>query len=537
MKLSALSFCCVFFAIVLMAGCAKTGRPDGGPKDSIPPIIVKSNPENFTTSFDKDEIRIYFNEYIRLKDLQQNLIISPPLKYQPLITPLNTSKVLKIRIQDTLLPETTYSINFGKSIVDNNEENSFDYFKYVFSTGSYIDSLTLSGRISDPLLRNPEDPATVMLYPYDESTRDSIIFNELPTYITSTRDSSYSWQLENVKAGRYLLVALNESSSNYTYQPETDQIGYIGTPIELPADTSYVLKLFRQEAPYEIARPTQLNKRHIIFGYQGLEDTLVVEPLGSMPEDFESRVYFDQKSDTLHYWFKPALDHEVMDTVYFTARHKTQLDTVLVRLKDLYADSLMVNKLGSNVVKPKDTVFFGLNTPLDSLDREKISVMDQDSTQVPFEFLPDMKYNRAGLLFSIEDDKIYHMTLLPGSITDFYEETNDTLKYAVRSQPVSDYGTLALNLPSGLEYPLTLQLVDSRYQVGKQQYLTEPQDLYFDYINPGIYYVRILVDKNKNGRWDSGNYVLGLQPEPVFFDKRAIEVRANWSLNETVKLD
>jgi len=520
-----------------MAGCAKTGRPDGGPKDTIAPIIVKSNPENFTTQFDKDEIRIYFNEYIKLKDLQQHLIISPPLKYQPVITPMNTSKVLKIMLKDTLQAQTTYSINFGKSIVDNNEENSYDYYKYVFSTGDYIDSLTVAGRIVDPLLRKPENPVTVMLYPYQESSRDSIIYNELPTYITATRDSSYSFQLENIRAGRYILVALSESSSNYTYQPETDQIAYLAEPIDVPTDTSYVLSLFRQEADYELARPSLLNKRHILFGYQGLEDTLMIDPISTMPEGFESRIYQDITKDTLHYWFKPALDPEVQDSIYFTGRHKGQLDTLLVRYKDLFADSLKVNKTGSSVVKPRDTVFFQMNTPLEALDPQLISVMDQDSTQVPTQIIMDRRYNRAGMVFDIEDDKVYHMSLLPGSFTDFYEQTNDTLKFAVRSQPISDYGTLSLTLPDNLTYPLTLQLVDAQYIVAEQIYLQEKEVVFFDYINPGIYYVRILIDENKNGRWDSGNYIEGIQPETVKFDRRPIEVRANWSLNETVKTD
>lgn len=537
MKQSGITFLVVLLGIVLMAGCAKTGRPNGGPKDTIPPVIVKSNPENFTTSFDKDEIRIYFDEYIRLAELQKYLIISPPLKYQPVITPINTSKILRIRIQDTLQPETTYSINFGKSIVDNNEENSYDYFKYVFSTGAYIDSLTVSGQITDPLLRSPDGAITVMLYPYDQSTRDSIIYQELPTYITTTRDSSYGFQLENVKAGRYLMVALNESSSNYTYQPETDQIGYLAQPIQLPTDSSYMLRLFKQEPIYQLSRPSQANKRHILFGYQGLQDSLQLSPLDNMPEGFESRIYQDIDKDTLHYWFKPALDHEVQDSVYFLARHGKDIDTLLVRIKDLYADSLMVNKTGSSVVKPKDTVFFQSNTPLELLDPEKISLMDQDSTDIPLRMTLDKRYNRAGMIFDIEDDKVYRMTLLPGSFTDFYEQTNDTMSYSVRSQPVSDYGTLSLALPPGLDYPLTLQLVDARYTVAKQIYLHQEQAIYFDYINPGIYYVRVLIDENENGKWDSGNYIEMRQPEAVLYDKRPIEVRANWSLNETLNLE
>src|SRR5690606_23040147 len=113
--------------------CAKKGTPTGGERDTIPPTIVRSNPENYSINFTGDEIEIRFDEYIKLKDIGNELIISPPMEYTPIITPLSTSKTLKIKILDTLKPNTTYSFNFGNSIVDNNEENKYEYFKYVFS--------------------------------------------------------------------------------------------------------------------------------------------------------------------------------------------------------------------------------------------------------------------------------------------------------------------------------------------------------------------------------------------------------------------
>lgn len=537
MRFSTTIFLGVLLAILSMASCAKTGRPDGGPKDTIAPVIVKSNPENFTTRFEGDEIKIHFDEYIRTKDLQQQLIISPPLKYQPIITPVNTSKILRIRIQDTLQPETTYSINFGNSIVDNNEQNPYPYYKYVFSTGSYIDSLVVEGKIQDALLRSPKNPATIMLFPWDENSKDSIIYKELPTYIATTRDSTFNFKIENIRAGTYRLVALDESSSNYLYQPETDRIAYLNEPITLPTDSTYLLKLFMQEPEYDLGRPAHLNKRHIVFGYQGAEDTIRIEPITLMPDGFESRIYQDPVKDTLHYWFKPEIDLEVEDSLYFTARYRDRTDTLLVKLKDLYADSLKVSKTGQNTVKPRDTVFFQLNTPLELVDGSKVQIMDQDSIQLESRLEMDRQYNRGRLLFDIEDDHIYTMTLLPGAFTDFYEETNDTLTYAVRSQPISDYGTLSLSLPSDLDYPISVQLVDAQYNIAKSQYLESAAEVYFDYIRPGMYHVRVIFDANGNGRWDAGNFLEGTQPELVRYDRSAIEVRANWSLNETVRLD
>ena len=210
-----------FLFILSFTDCAKRGRPTGGLKDSIPPVIIKSSPENYRINFNENEIKIYFDEYIKLKDLNKELIISPPFKNQPNITPLSTSKYIKIKITDTLKENTTYSFNFGKSIVDNNEENAFKYFKYIFSTGDFIDSLSLKGNIKDALLLNPESPTTVMLYEVNETFKDSIIYLEKPTYITTTQDSTQTFELTNLKEGKYLLIALKEKNNDYIFRALT----------------------------------------------------------------------------------------------------------------------------------------------------------------------------------------------------------------------------------------------------------------------------------------------------------------------------
>ena len=198
--------CCLIAFIVLFAfTCANRGNPSGGEKDILPPEIVKSFPENYTINFNSQEIRIYFNEYVKLKDLNKQLIISPPMKTQPEITPLSTaSKFIKIKIYDTLAPNTTYSFNFGNSIVDNNEENPFPFYKYIFSTGTYIDSLKVHGKILDGLNRLPEINVLVNLYEVDSSYTDSIVYKEKPKYMTNTGDSTSIFTIENILIYRVL---------------------------------------------------------------------------------------------------------------------------------------------------------------------------------------------------------------------------------------------------------------------------------------------------------------------------------------------
>ena len=192
----------VLFIIASIASCANRGTPTGGEKDTEPPVILKSEPENFSTNFKGDEIKIYFDEYVKIKDLRKQLIISPPMDTDPTIIPMGgASKYISIKIKDTLEPNTTYAFNFGESIVDNNEENPYPYYRYVFSTGDSIDSLSVKGYLEDALLEQPDEFITVMLYEVDSTYSDSIVFKDKPRYVTNTLDSLTTFSIDNIKAG------------------------------------------------------------------------------------------------------------------------------------------------------------------------------------------------------------------------------------------------------------------------------------------------------------------------------------------------
>ena len=292
----------------LFAQCANRGTPSGGEKDVTPPVITKSEPENYSTNFKATEIKIYFDEYIKIKDLQKQLIISPPMNLEPEVTPLGTaSKYITIKIFDTLQPNTTYAFNFGESIVDNNEANPYPYYRYVFSTGTYIDSLQVNGSVEDALNQKPEEFVSVMLYEVDSTFTDSIIYKKKPKYITNTLDSTSTFQLDNLKAGKYLLVALKDENSNYTFQQKEDKIGFKKEFITVPSDSNYVLKLFKEVTNFKAARPKLVSGNKIAFGYEGNSETMKINLLSSVPEDFESNIMKDSKLDSLYYFFKPDI--------------------------------------------------------------------------------------------------------------------------------------------------------------------------------------------------------------------------------------
>ena len=235
----------MFLAYYLtITSCAKRGTITGGLKDTIAPKIIGSSPENYKTNFTGKEIKIVFNELIKVKDITKQLIISPPMKKAPIIVPQGSaSKFISIKIKDTLQENTTYSFNFGQSITDNNEGNPYSQFKYVFSTGSYIDSLTVVGKIKDAYNQKPDNFVSIMLY--DAQTfKDSTVYKETPLYVTNTLDSLKVFALENLKEGSYYIVAMKDKNGNNKFDPKSDKIGFLKEPIKTPSEIAYQLELF-----------------------------------------------------------------------------------------------------------------------------------------------------------------------------------------------------------------------------------------------------------------------------------------------------
>lgn len=523
----------VFLFLLSFTDCAKKGRPSGGLRDTIAPVILRSAPENFTTNFKNNEIRITFDEFIKLKDISKELIISPPLKYAPIITPLSVSKVLKIKILDTLKNNTTYSFNFGNSIQDNNEGNLFPNYKYVFSTGSYIDSLTLKGTAIDALLPVTDFPTTVALYQVDQSYKDSLVFLEKPTYITTTINETNNFELSNLKQGTYQLIALKEQTRNYTFQPKTDKIGFYKDLITIPTDSLFELRLFKEVPDFKPTRPKLESSNRISFGYEGKTDNYQITLLTQMEDDFQYQVLKQPGRDTLNFWFKPKVTE---DSLVFVTKNKLQIDTTTVRFRELYSDSLRLTAINDRLISLGDTLKLKANTPLITINSEKISVVTKDSLAIDFVAQINTKENAAQIVFDKQEEQLYSITLRNGALTDYLSNINDSVVYRQQVKPIADFASLNLTLDNADEFPLLIELIDEKFKVVKQTYLEANAPVFFEHITPGKYFIRLIVDQNKNKIWDPGNFLDKLAPERVVYYPSIIELRANWSWSETFTL-
>ena len=524
---------CFFFLIITASiQCARRGTPSGGPKDEDPPVLVKSEPDSMTINFNAKRIRLYFDELVKLTDVQNQLIVSPPLKYQPEVTPQGAArKYVEIIIKDTLLDSTTYTINFGQSIVDNNEGNPNPFLNYVFSTGDYIDSLTLSGSVEDAFNREADEFISVMLYEIDSAYSDSTVYKKLPNYITNTLDSTTVFELRNLKQGLYALLAVKDEGKNNLFDQRTDKIAFVEEFIQIPTDSTFLLTLFQEIPDFSVAQPSFAASNKIIFGYTGLGDSIEIKSLTQLPDTIRTKLAKEPGKDTLNYWFTPfeidSIVFEIKNTVF------DQIDTFTVKTRKLAADSLVITPSHRSKINFEEPFYIQSNIPISNVDTTVVNIMNQDSLAVPFTTNLDILDNKVQINFEKEPNSTYQISILPQFLNDFFQQTNDSLFYKLSTGSFADFGNLRLNLTGDVEYPILLQLTNDKGEIKREIISDEPRLFEFNHLEPGNYLIRLILDSNANRIWDTGGYLDKIQAEKVIYYPQTLEVRANWELEQT----
>lgn len=532
-----------FYSLLMLSilvQCAKPGSPTGGPKDSIPPRLINASPKLNTVQFDKSEIRLTFDEYISLKDLSKQLIVSPPLEREKYTVYPQTGAAKKVTIilKDSLLEETTYTFNFGESIVDFNESNPLPYFTYVFSTGSEIDSLTLKGRVFDAFEKDTERFISLQLYPIDSSYTDSTIYTKKPFYVTNTLDTLL-FEFKNLKAGKYQLIAIQDVGSNYLFDQSTDKIGFLSAPITLPTDSLITLNLFKEKQTFAWADPVYVNDHHVFLGHYGQYEEQKFDILTPLPKEFSYLVNSNRVTDSLNFWFKgPALDSLQFS---FPMRDTLLTKTVYLKQEEPLPDSLVVSPQTKGNLSLTSPYMIMSNLPIINTDSTKVTVFGKDSITLPVGLKVIENYDRIALDFKVLPNDNYDITLFPEALVDFMGNTNDTLNFKINTKKIEDYGNLFIRLQYEDPEPFILQVLDNSLAVKRYYDTPNATGVYeFPLLDAGTYYLRLIKDTNGNKQWDTGDYLKGIQPEPVIYfldpltlSAQAIELRANWDLNET----
>ena len=518
--------------IFILVQCANPGSPTGGPKDETPPTILKSDPSNNTTNFNSNEIVIQFDELIRFKDLKKQLVISPPMKHEPIIKPTaSATNKVSIEILDTLAENTTYTINFGNALQDNHEGNVYSNFRYILSTGDHIDSLFVKGKVSDAFSKKHEENIMVMLYSIDSSFTDSTIFLKQPTYVTSTIGSD-TFNIQNTRPGKYLLIALEEKSRNLKFDPSQDKIAFYPDYITLPDSNKYKLSLFKQESDFAVKRPIHAGKGNILFQFEGKPKDIKVERLHPISNDsIIDLLYLSKHKDSANYWFS----HRDADSIQFVIKSEQYSlnDTVVVTLKKQKKIKSKFEIENGKGLTTNNRLKITSNYPLNSFVKDSISILSTiDSTNVDYILKKDGN-NKLILDFQPMYGHKYEVKIMPGALTNIFGINNDTLIYKAGVNKKSEYGEIIFSLKNVASYPIIVDLIDKEgSKIYKSIIAHEKMDFVFKDLNPGIYKIRVIYDTNNNGYWDSGNFLKKKQPELVKYFPDEINLKANWDIQQ-----
>jgi uncharacterized protein (DUF2141 family) len=510
--------------------CAKRASPTGGPRDSLPPVLINASPKLNTVFFDKEEFNLTFDEYVTLKDISKQLIISPPLSSsQYKVYPVTgASKKVTLKLLDSLMDNTTYTFNFGESIIDFNESNPSSYLTYTLSTGATIDSLYIKGRVTDAFERETERYISLQLYPVDSIYKDSVIFTEKPLYVTSTLDTTI-FRFQNLRAGKYAIIALEDKAGNYFFDQNIDKIGFVDRLIELPQDSILDFRLFQEKANFFWDKPYFINEHHIALAYYGEREDESYKMVSQVPESFESLVTQNRETDTLDYWFRGA----ELDSLQFEFNIKDSLQIKTVYFKNPTPDSLVVDKNTSGSLRLLEKFELKTNLPITEVNSEQVKVTNIDTLPVPASLKIQENYDRITVDFEVIPNDRYEITLLPNALVDFWGNTNDTLVYRTSTKKIEDYGNIFLRVQHQSPHPYIIELLKGDEVFRRYDTPLEGGNYSFKLIDAAKYRVRLIEDANQNKKWDTGNYLEKIQPEQVIYYWKEIDVRANWDMNET----
>lgn len=538
-NISFMRFISILIGLLLLIACARQGTPTGGPKDETPPRFLGATPDTLSTnvSIDLSEIRIDFDEFLILKDYNKNIIVSPPLASNTSYAPTGSpSRSIKIKLNESLEPNTTYNINFGNSIQDHNEGNILPYFQYVFSTGEYIDSLELKGKVKVSSVREQPKNLMVGLYKIDSIYNDSIILKQKPLYIGKANEKG-EFHLNYLKEGKYQLIAFDDELNNMQYDFGKEKFGFMDQLIDLDDIFTKDLQidLFDQRKNYKVGKAEQKGYGHILFRFEGEVDEVQIQPLNF--EFTTSQIDYKPMSDSLNFWFNPTVDSiaESSKRLQFSVKHLEKVDTISLVYSNNQQHQLKLERIGKLEMSPERKPRFSSNYPIKNLDSNRISVFS-DTLRLNAQIIPDSIDKHSFVVeFPIELENSYEITMYPEMLIDIFGQTNDTLNFSFKTKPRNSFGNLILKLDPKPEHPFWLQLLDSNDKILEEHY-TQSSEFVFNYLSPEQYYFKILIDENRNGHWDNGDFFNKIQGEKAYVYPSMVNIRALWTIEEVWKL-
>lgn len=512
--------------MIVLFSCAQIVPLTGGDKDLDAPKEFESSPANGAVGFTSESITIEFDEYIKLTNVSSQLIVSPLMETPPEI--LVKGKKLVIKLKSELSTNTTYSLNFGNAISDITENNIFPNYKYVFSTGDYIDSLSYSGTVINAFDQAVQENIYVLLY---DQFEDSVPLKELPRYVALTNKKG-DFSITNIANGKYKLFAINDINSNYLFDLPNEEIGFKNEIITLDSSkTENFISLFKEESELQfIVKSEHKSYGKIDFTLNLPTKDLNITPLNkTFNEELEnwSIMEANNSGDSITLWLYPeALDkeiellikdgNEIIDTVNFEVIDQSKLKDSTLSVSSNVSSSFDLNQ----------NIIFNIKRPFTKYSSDSIKLYE-DSTIVSSTFFTDIGLREFELAYAFKENTNYQLFIPPNSFEDMYGLKNDTVKLDFKTKKESEYGVINLNINPNFSGDYIVQLSKNK-KIITESYFTGEQTKQYKYLSPGVYSLKLIIDSNGNKKWNTGNYLEGLQPEKAIIYNKEIKIRANW---------
>ena len=581
-------------AAAILAACANMGRPEGGPRDELPPVYVRSNPAMGQLNVTNNKIHVDFDENIALDDAMNKIVVSPAQRTTPAIS--SNGKRVTIELRDTLIPNTTYTIDFADAVKDLNEGNVLDGLALDFATGDTIDTLRISGMVFEA---HTLEPAQGMLVGVYSNLSDTAI-STLPLERITKTNQLGQFTLRNLKEGSYRIFALKDMNRDYHWDRSEDVAFYdvtispSSTPVTvtdtltrengerdslvtrdatrfLPDDV--LLTWFNEGYSSQYLKDYKRPERNkITFQFSTKSDTLPILRLVNTHragDEISTWSMLDASPtlDTLTYWISDtslvALDSITLSATYLRTDTNDQLswttDTLKFNIRstkkkepkkkkndDEDEDSvpkiphmdLRVTSGGSQELN-RGLVIAG-GTPIVDFDTTAVSLEVQvDTLWYPiaaprFSRLDPLKPQTYTAPYEWEEGTKYRLTVDSAAVTDIYGLVNEKLVHEFTTKKGDDYSTVIFNI-TGLDgRPAMVEVLNSSDKPVGTGVVTD-NSATIGYLSPGTYYARLYIDADRNGEWTTGSLSDSIwrQPEEVYYYPKRINLKKNWTIEQS----
>lgn len=578
----------IIIAAAVMYSCANIGNPSGGPIDKTPPIFMRSNPTPNAVNVKDRKIEIFFDEIVTLKDPSTKIIVSPAQTEMPRMSALG--RKVTVELVDSLLPNTTYTIDFSNSIQDNNEGNAIDNFAFAFSTGSVIDSMRVSGYVLDSRTLEPMQSVVVGL---QSNLADSAFHKEKLQRVALTNDRG-QFTIRNMSPGSYHIFALKDLDRDYKFGNPTEDIAFLDSIIvpsigsREAADTVYndlneidtimratrpayfpndiLLSMFNEDRKSQyLANNLRVDSTRISLTFAAASDTLPslsIVGRNDVPDQWYT-LERSQTNDTLTYWIRPphlvSADTLMVATTYLrtdtasnlswgtdTLKFTFQRQKAKKKKKNEETDSLEqirfmeLHPLANGTQEVYAPLLLQTGTPIERYSREAFHLqrkLQNDTTFYPAEIksiaLRDSTLSRRDLMLKVdwEPGAAYTLAVDSLAMTDIYGLQTKPLKVDFNVRKMEEYGNIVFNIPAVRDSAI-VELLDGTEKIVLRAPVKSHRAELLNLL-PGKYYARLFIDRNGNGKYDTGNYDMHLQPEETVYYPGAINLKKNWDVEQT----